>query len=44
VRDGKLEVQIGSRYPLEDARRAQEDLESRRTTGKLILLPRDASE
>jgi NADPH:quinone reductase len=40
VRDGKLEVRIGGRYPLEDARRAQEDLESRRTTGKLILLPR----
>ena len=39
VREGKLEVQIGGRYPLEEARRAQEDLESRRTTGKLILLP-----
>jgi NADPH2:quinone reductase len=44
VRDGKLKVQIGGRYPLEDAPRAQEDLESRRTTGKLILLPRDLSE
>ena len=42
VREGKLEVQIGGRYPLEEARRAQEDLESRRTTGKLILLPRGA--
>ena len=40
VRDGKLEVRIGGRYPLEEARRAHEDLESRRTTGKLILLPR----
>jgi NADPH2:quinone reductase len=40
VRDGKLKVRIGGRYPLEDARRAQEDLESRRTTRKLILLPR----
>jgi NADPH:quinone reductase len=39
VREGKLKVEIGGRYPLEDARRAQEDLESRRTTGKLILLP-----
>jgi NADPH2:quinone reductase len=39
VREGKLKVRIGGRYPLEEARRAQEDLESRRTTGKLILLP-----
>jgi NADPH:quinone reductase len=34
---GKLEVRIGDRYPLEDARKAHEDLESRRTTGKLLL-------
>ena len=27
----------GGTYPLEDARRAQEDLESRSTTGKLLL-------
>jgi NADPH2:quinone reductase len=40
VKTGKLEVRIGGRYPLEDARRAHEDLESRRTTGKLLLLPR----
>ena len=40
VAGGKLTVRIGGRYPLEEARRAQEDLESRRTTGKLILLPR----
>jgi NADPH:quinone reductase len=39
VRDGKLKVRIGGRYPLEEARRAQEDLESRRTTGKLVLFP-----
>ena len=38
VAEGKLDVRIGGRYPLEDARRAQEDLESRRTTGKLLLL------
>ncbi len=35
---GKLDVLIGGRYPLADARRAQEDLEARRTTGKLLLL------
>jgi NADPH2:quinone reductase len=36
---GKLEVTIGRTYPLEQARQAQEDLQGRRTTGKLILLP-----
>jgi NADPH2:quinone reductase len=36
---GKLEVRIGGRYPLGDARRAHEDLEGRRTSGKLVLLP-----
>ncbi|TML65827.1 MAG: quinone oxidoreductase [Actinobacteria bacterium] len=40
VAAGKLDVRIGARYPLEEARRAHEDLESRRTTGKLLLLPR----
>jgi NADPH2:quinone reductase len=40
VAAGKLEVRIGGRYPLEDARRALEDLESRRTTGKLLLTVR----
>ena len=39
IRDGKLDVRIGGRYPLEDARRAHEDLQGRRTTGKLLLLP-----
>jgi NADPH2:quinone reductase len=37
---GKLEVRIGHRYPLEQARRAHEELEARQTTGKLLLLPR----
>jgi NADPH2:quinone reductase len=36
---GKLEVRIGGRYPLSQARRAHEHLEARRTTGKLVLLP-----
>lgn len=36
---GRLEVAISGRYPLEEARRAHEDLEGRRTTGKLILRP-----
>jgi NADPH2:quinone reductase len=39
IADGRLDVRIGARYPLEDARRAHEDLEGRRTTGKLLLVP-----
>jgi NADPH:quinone reductase len=39
VAAGKLEVRIGARYPLGEARRAHEDLEARRTTGKLLLTP-----
>ncbi|MEU4767225.1 quinone oxidoreductase [Actinosynnema sp. NPDC023794] len=39
VVDGSLTVRIGGRYPLAEARRAHEDLEARRTTGKLLLLP-----
>jgi NADPH2:quinone reductase len=34
---GSLDVRIGATYPLEDASRAQTDLESRSTTGKLLL-------
>ena len=37
IADGKLDVRIGARYPLKEARRAQEDLAARRTTGKLLL-------
>jgi NADPH:quinone reductase len=40
IRQGTLKVRIGGRYPLDQAARAQEDLASRGTTGKLILLPR----
>jgi NADPH2:quinone reductase len=29
----------GGRYPLAEAARAHQDLESRATTGKLLLLP-----
>ncbi|WP_033292749.1 quinone oxidoreductase family protein [Amycolatopsis jejuensis] len=39
VQDGSLDVRIGGRYPLADARQAHEDLQGRRTTGKLLLLP-----
>ena len=40
IADGSLEVRIGGRYPLVRAADAQQDLQSRRTTGKLILLVR----
>lgn len=39
IADGKLDVRIGARYPLANARDAQEDLAGRGTTGKLILTP-----
>ncbi len=39
VAEGRLDVAIGGRYPLAEARRAHEDLEARRTTGKLLLIP-----
>lgn len=36
---GKLHVRIGGTYSLAEAHRAHEDLQGRRTTGKLLLLP-----
>jgi NADPH2:quinone reductase len=39
VRDGALRVDIGGRYPIDDVRRAYDDLESRRTMGKLLIIP-----
>ena len=39
IAEGRLEIRIGARYPLEEARRAHEDLEARRTTGSLVLVP-----
>ena len=37
--DGSLKVRIGATYPLAEAGRAHEDLEGRRTTGKVLLVP-----
>lgn len=37
LRDGEVELQIHAVYPLSEAGRAQADLESRKTTGKLLL-------
>lgn len=39
IRDGKLKLRIEHTYPLAEAQRAHRDLEGRRTTGKLLLLP-----
>lgn len=39
ITNGKLEVRVGARYPLQEARKAHEDLETRRTTSKLLLIP-----
>jgi NADPH2:quinone reductase len=40
IGEGRLSVRIGGTYRLADAARAHDDLEARRTTGKLLLLPR----
>ena len=39
VQSGELEPIVGGEYPLAEARRAHEDIRSRKTTGKLILTP-----
>src|SRR5579884_523592 len=39
LRNGKLKLHIHKVYPLEKAAEAQRDLESRKTTGKLLLKP-----
>ena len=39
VASGELMVRIGGQYPLADARSAHRELESRRSAGKLLLIP-----
>jgi NADPH2:quinone reductase len=39
ILSGTLSIRISGRYPLADAHRAHEDLEGRKTTGKLLLIP-----
>jgi len=39
ILDGKVRPTIGQRYPLDKAARAHADMESRATTGKLLLVP-----
>ena len=39
IASGKLQLRIEHLYPLRDAQRAHRDLEGRKTTGKLLLIP-----
>jgi NADPH:quinone reductase len=39
VSSGKLKVRIGAEYPLAKAKDAQDALEGRKTTGKVLLIP-----
>jgi NADPH2:quinone reductase len=39
VADGTLRIAIGGRYDLDDGAQAYGDLEGRRTTGKLLVVP-----
>jgi len=39
IRDGKLKLRIEHVYPLSEAQQAHRDLEGRKTTGKLLLIP-----
>jgi len=39
IEDGSLKLHVGGTYPLSDAARAHADMESRGTTGKLLLAP-----
>ncbi|ANK77481.1 alcohol dehydrogenase (plasmid) [Ensifer adhaerens] len=39
IADGSLKVTAGGSYPLKDAAQAHKDMASRKTTGKLLLIP-----
>jgi NADPH2:quinone reductase len=39
VASGELSVRVGARYSLDQARQAHQDLESRLTTGKSLIIP-----
>ena len=39
VDSGAVKIRINQRYPLKDARKAQRDMEARRTTGSTVLIP-----
>jgi NADPH:quinone reductase len=39
IAQGKLKLRVEHIYPLRDAQQAHRDLEGRKTTGKLLLIP-----
>ncbi len=39
IADGTLRLRIGARYPLTDAAQAHRDLQARKTTGSIVLMP-----
>ncbi len=39
IADGSLQITVGGHYPLTSAQRAHEDLQGRRTSGSVVLLP-----
>lgn len=39
IASGKLKIEIGKQYPLAEAAQAHRDLETRKVTGKLLLIP-----
>ncbi len=39
IADGSITITVGGHYPLAEAQRAHEDLQARRTTGSIVLLP-----
>jgi NADPH2:quinone reductase len=39
IQKGELKIRIGATFPLAEAARAHQDLEGRRTTGKVLLIP-----
>jgi NADPH2:quinone reductase len=39
IADKKLKLRIEHIYPLQEAQQAHRDLEGRKTTGKLLLIP-----
>lgn len=39
IADGSLKIRVGATFPLAEAARAHRELEGRRTTGKVLLLP-----
>ena len=39
IETGKLDVRVGGTFPLHDAAKAHRELEARRSTGKILLVP-----